>query len=160
MNDPIVLQRSIESLQSYCDRHPNSQIEINTIGKLQVAAEQFDKAQVTFEQLLAMPAPKVSMLAAFVDEVKSNALQDLFGIEFSRFESATLPAEKIAALAKVQAVRDRLSKILPGRDTELSLLRLDAKLAFARGDYLTTVTKLEEIFAKQKDVAQICKRQC
>ena len=153
LNDPIVLQRSIESLQSYCDRHPNSQIEINTIGKLQVAAEQFDKAQVTFEQLLAMPAPKVSMLAAFVDEVKSNALEDLFGIEFSRFESATLPAEKIAALAKVQAVRDRLSKILPGRDTELSLLRLDAKLAFARGDYLTTVTKLEEIFAKQKDVA-------
>ena len=153
LNDPIVLQRSIEALQSYCDRVQNSQTEFNAIGRLQVAAEQFDKAQATFEKLLAMPAPKVSMLAAFVDEVKANALEEIFGIEFSRWETSVVPAEKAAALAKAQAVRDRLSKVLPGRDTELSLLRLDAKLAFARGDYLTTVTKLEEIFAKQKDVA-------
>ena len=150
--DPIALQRSIEALQSYCDRVQNSQTEFNAIGRLQVAAEQFDKAQATFEKLLAMPAPKVSMLAAFVDEVKANALEEIFGIEFSRWETSVVPAEKAAALAKAQAVRDRLSKVISGRDTELSLLRLDAKLAFARGDYLTTVTKLEEIFAKQKNV--------
>ena len=152
LNDPIALQRSIQALQSYCDRSPNSLTELSAVGRLQVIAEQFEKAQATFEKLLAMPSPKVSMVAAFADEVKSSALQEIFGIEFSRWEIATIPAEKTAALLKAQSVRDRLSKVLAGRDAELALLRLDAKLAFARGDYLTTVTKLEEIFAKQKSV--------
>ncbi len=152
VNDNIAVERSMESLQGYCDRFPNSLVELNTLGKLQAKSDQVQKAEATFEKVLAMPSPKVSMLAAFADEIKSEALQEIFGLEFTRWEIATLPAEKAAQLVKAQSVRDRLGKVLAGRDTDLALLRLDAKLAFARADYLTTVTKLEEIFARQKDV--------
>ena len=152
INDNIAVERAMESLQSYCDRFPNSLVELNTLGKLQAKTDQVVKAEATFEKVLAMPSPKVSMLAAFADEIKSEALQEIFGLEFLKWETASLPADKTAQLAKAQAARDRLGKVLAGRDTDLALLRLDAKLAFARADYLTTVTKLEEIFAKQKNV--------
>ncbi len=151
-NDPIASQRSIQSLQNYCTRFPDAIVEINQLGKLQVATDQLENAQATFEELLAKPSLKVSMLAAFSDEIKSNALQQIFNIEFGRWEAAIVPSDKSVTLAKAQLVRDRLSKVLAGRDGELALLQADAKLAFARGDYLSTVTKLEEVFAKQKDV--------
>ena len=152
MQDRVALDRAIQALGEYVKTHPNSLFELNTIGKLQKSSGQLEAARATFEQLLALPKSKVSLLAAYSDEVKADAIEEIFMIQFGQWESAQTPALKAEALQKAQEVRDRLGKLAVGRDGELAILRADGRLAFARGDYLSTVTKLEELFARQKRV--------
>ncbi len=150
--DPIVLRRAIAVLQNYCERFPGAIFEWSALGRLQKSDDQFEAAGKTFEQILVMPAPKVSLTAAYADEIKGNVLEEIFDIQFGKWENAKTAAEKTAALAQAEAIRARLSKLAVGPSAELAVLRADAKLAYAKGDSLTTVTKLEEVFARQKKV--------
>ena len=152
IQDTVALDRAIGALQNFVNSHPNAMLELNAIGKLQKSADQFDAALATFEQVLAMPKSKVSLIAAFSDELKASALEDMFSIEFGQWQMAQTLALKADAFKKAQAIRDRLIAVSVGRDGELAILRADARLAFARGDYLSAITKTEEIFARQKKV--------
>lgn len=152
IQDTVALDRAIGALQNFVNTHPNAMMELNAIGKLQKSADQFDAALATFEQVLAMPKSKVSLIAAFSDELKASALEDMFSIEFGQWQMAQTLVLKAEAFKKAQAIRDRLIAVSVGRDGELAILRADARLAFARGDYLSAITKTEEIFARQKKV--------
>lgn len=150
--DPIVIQRAIAATEAYCVRNPNSLLELSAIGNMQKSIEQYDAACQTFEIMLAMPAPRVSMLAAYADDIKVSALEAIFEIEFGKWELAKTGEERKAALARVESARARLAQIVAGREGELALIRADARIAYAKGDFLTTITKLEEVFARQKNV--------
>ncbi len=153
IDEPEMSARAIEILQAHVARDPASMLELGALGRLQRHAGQFDGARKSFEQLLALPQPKVSMLAAYSDEVKVSAIEQIFELDFAQWESAQNQAERDAALVRVKADRDRIATIIQGREGEVALIRADAKLAFAQRDYLTAVTKLEEVFIRQKNVA-------
>lgn len=153
LEDPTVTNRMIVADQAYCDRFPNTLLLMRSIAKLHQSAGQFAEANAAFERVLAAPPPKVSILAAFNDDIRVSALDDMFEIQFSNWQAGKAPAERIVAREALKVARDRLAAGVAGRDGELALIRADAKLAFADGDYLTAVTKLEEVFARDKKVS-------
>ncbi len=150
--DPDARARMILVLQNYCARSKHPLVELNAIGKLQQAINDNGAARETYERMLAMPSPKVSMLAAYADEIRANAIEEIFALDFGQWEEAKSKDARAAALAAATATRERLAKIVEGRTDQLALTRSDAKLAFARGDFLGAITKLEEVFAQQKRV--------
>ncbi|MSR45199.1 MAG: tetratricopeptide repeat protein [Phycisphaerales bacterium] len=153
IREPVVFDRTILAMQHYCQRNPKALVQLRASGKLQQAAGKYEDALATFERIITAPPPKVSMLAAFADEVKVSAIEDMFEIKFGVWEDAKTPTEKSAAREHLRVVRDRLAATVAGRDGELSLIRADAKLAFTDGDYLTALTKMEEVFARDKKVS-------
>ncbi|MSR69572.1 MAG: tetratricopeptide repeat protein [Phycisphaerales bacterium] len=153
ISDPTMTARAVEILQAYIARNPAAMLEIGALGRMQRSIEQFDAARKSFEQLLNIPSPKVSILAAYSDEVKVTAIEQIFELDFAQWEGAVTDDEKSTALANVKADRQRIATIIQGREGELALIRADAKVAFAQQDYLTAVTRLEEVFIRQKNVA-------
>lgn len=153
IDDQAMTARAIEILQAYVARNPSAMLELGALGRMQRSADQFDAARKSFEQLLSVPPPRVSMLAAYSDDVKVTAIEQIFELDFAQWESAATDAEKAAALVRLKADRARIHQVIQGREGELALIRADAKLAFAERDYLTAVTKLEEVFVRQKSIA-------
>ncbi len=153
LGDDAMTARAIEILQAYIAQNPSAMLELGALGRMQRSVNQFDAARKSFEQLLSVPPPKVSMLAAYSDEVKVTAVEQIFELDFARWESAATESEKAETLVRLKADRARVDQIIQGREGELALIRADAKLAFAERDYLTAVTKLEEVFIRQKSIA-------
>ncbi len=153
LDDEAMTARAIEILQAYIVRNPSAMLELGALGRLQRSADQFDAARKSFEQLLSVPPPRVSILAAYSDDVKVTAIEQIFELDFAQWESATTDAQKASALARLKEDRVRINQVIQGREGELALIRADAKLAFAERDYLTAVTKLEEVFIRQKSIS-------
>lgn len=153
IEDDAMTGRAIAILQAYIAKNPSAMLVIGSLGRAQRRLGEYEAARASFELLLAVPQPKVSMLAAFSDEIKVSAVEQIFDIDFAQWESAATPEAKSAALTRVQVDRERIVKIIQGRDGEVAVIRADARLAFAQRDYLTAVTKLEELFIRQKSIA-------
>lgn len=153
MADKDAAARAVQVLEQYCVKNPTAVAELMMLARLQQSAAQSDAARATCDKILSLPQPKVSMLASSFDGLRLAALEEIFTIDFAKFSAATDAAEKPALLARVKVARENIVKVADARDGEQAVARADARLAFAENDFLTAITKFDEIFAKQKNVA-------
>ncbi|MSR29532.1 MAG: tetratricopeptide repeat protein [Phycisphaerales bacterium] len=135
-------------LDGYTKANPNDLLHLGALAQTQRDAGQRTESRATLEQLIAVPRLKVSMLSAFQDDIRVTAAERLFDTDFTDWEIAPDPSQKATAFASMKASRARLAELAAGREGEISLIRADAKIAFAAGDYLIAVTRLEEVFAR------------
>ena len=138
----------IRILESFCASHPEELLAYGALAQAQRDAGRRDDARASFERMIAVPRLKVSMLSAFQDDIRVTAAEKLFDIDFLTWEAATNPADKQSAVEAMRKSRARLAELAAGREGEISIIRADAKLAFAEADFLTAVAKLEEVFAR------------
>jgi len=153
VDDSVALERTILILSNYCSNTPNSLLELSMLIQLQKRNLQEVAALATCERLIASPEPKVSLIAALSNKIRFNVLEEIFTIQYAAWQAAKTPQEQTAAMVRAVEARDRLAKFMSSQSDDLALVRADAKLAFARGDFLTAVSKLEDIFARQNNVA-------
>lgn len=146
---PEYAKKTADLLNTYIAAHPDALLHLGSLAQLQRESNMLEESRVTLEKMLAVPRLKVSMLSAYQDDVRVGAAERIFDLDFSQFESASEQAERVAAIERMKKDRDQIEKVVEGREGELSLVRADAKLAFAANDFLTAVTKLEQVFAKQ-----------
>jgi len=152
LQDPDAIKRVIVLLASAIEKSGTPILELNALARLQRLTDETDKAIETYERIVSMPAPKVSMLAAYADEVRAGSLEEVFEINYARLDDGKDMQLRRSQIAALKALRERLVGIVGTRDGDLATLRCDAKIAFADGDYLTAITKLEDLFARQRRV--------
>lgn len=152
LEDSEAVQRLTVLLAAAIEKAGVPILELNALARLQRQSGQLDKSIESYEKIVAMAPPKVSMLAAYADEVRAGSLEEIFGISYGRLDEGKDAQLRKSQIAALKALRERLVKIVGTRDGDLALLRCDAKIAFAESDYLTAITKLEDLFARQKRV--------
>jgi len=152
LEDQEAVKRVILLLAAAIDKVGTPILEMNALAQLQKRSGEVEKAIETYEKIVAMPPPKVSMLAAYADEVRAGSLEEVFALNYARLDEGKDLQLRKSQIAALKALRQRLVGIVGTRDGDLATLRCDAKIAFADGDYLTAITKLEDLFARQKRV--------
>ena len=146
--NPDYAPQLIRILEAHIAAHPNDLLHYGSLAQALRDSGKRDEARAILERMIAVPRLKVSMLSAFQDDIRVTAAEKLFEIDFNAWEIAASPAEKATALDAMKKSRARLAELAAGREGEVSIVRADAKLAFAMADYLTAVAKLEEVFAR------------
>lgn len=152
LEDADAIKRAISLLAAAIEKSGTPILELNALARLQKLTGEFDKAIATYETIVSMPPPKVSMLAAYADEVRAGSLEEVFAITYARMDEGKDAQLRKSQIAALKALRERLVKVVGTRDGDLATLRCDAKIAFAEGDYLTAITKMEDLLARQKRV--------
>ena len=146
--NPEYAARMIRVLDEYTKAHPQALLHLGALAQAQSLAGKRADARDSYTRLIAVPRLRVSMLSAFQDDIRVTAAEKLCDLDFTDWEAAASPSEKKAALELMKTSRVRLQELAAGREGELALIRADAKIAFATGDFLTAVTRLEEVFAR------------
>jgi tetratricopeptide (TPR) repeat protein len=152
LEEQEAVKRAIALLEAAVSKSGTPILELNALARLQRVTGDLDRAIKTYDTIVSMPPPKVSMLAAYADDVRAGALEEIFTIRYAQMTGASDSILQASQIAALKEVRERLVKVVGTRDGDLATLRCDAKIAFAEGDYLTTITKLEDLFARQKRV--------
>ncbi len=146
--DPAYAAQLIKVLDGYTQARPAELLHLGSLAQAQSTAGMRAEARSTLSRLINVPRQRVSMLSAFQDDIRVTAAEKIFDLDFTDWENAKSPTEKATALDDMKKSRARLAELVAGREGELSITRAEAKIAYAAGDYLTAVTKLEEVFAR------------
>ena len=152
LEDSDAVKRAIVLLAAAIEKSKTPILELNALARLQRISGEPAKAIETYERIVSMPPPKVSMLAAYADEVRAGSLEEVFALDYARLNDGSDAQLRKSQIAALKALRERLVKVVGTRDGDLATLRCDAKIAFAEADYLTAITKMEDLFARQKRV--------
>lgn len=146
LGGPERLDVPLAMLEEYVQKNPDALLH----RKLFATGLQYvdiDRAQREAIAVLETPRLPVGFASATQDEVRANAAQQIFDIQFSRFGAAE-PDARPAALAQLEAARERIRELTAGLPDDSILLKTDGKLAFAKGDYATAAVRFNEVFRR------------
>lgn len=146
--DQTLIRRMVQTLQAFCDKDPQALTHLRMIAIMQFGYDR-DAARATLGTLASRPQLAVSLLGAYQDELRAFAAERLGDLSFIDWEEASDPAARAAALERLKSHRAKLREMVGERGGEAALARMDAKIAFAMGDWAQASAKIDEVMSTQ-----------
>ena len=133
-------------LERWLASHPNDVVHQRMLTIVLRAVDP-EKAKTVARRILDMPQSTVSLLGAFRDDLRADAAERVFDLEFLQWQEATDAAEKARHLEAAKTLRNMVAEMAKGRADDARLLKFDGKLAVAAGDNVTAAAKFDKVLA-------------
>lgn len=147
---PEGVKAAIAILGSYSAKHPTALMQRRAHALL-VRPYDRDAALKEIDAALAIERPTTGIIAASYEGNRLSCALIRFDILHDLAVEAEA-ADREQALARAQAAREEIAKLLQGAADQSALLRADAKLDMSRGQYQQAVIKLNEVFRKGSSI--------
>lgn len=147
---PEGVKAAIAILSAYSAKNPTALMQRRAHALL-VRPTDRDAALREIDAALAIERPTTGIISASYEGNRLSCALIRFDILYDLATQAA-EADREQALARAQAARDEVAKLLQGMADQSALLRADAKLDMSRGQYQQAVIKLNEVFRKGSSI--------
>lgn len=133
---------AIGILTDYLSEHPEHHLHRFSLANLYFYRGSFEAARVQALEIIDAEPVVVSLLAVYQPILRTRSAALIVDIEYAQWEQAA-EDERAAQLQRVKAARDRMAASVAEPETEPLLLRVDAKIALAEGNFVLAADKFE-----------------
>ncbi|MFO0827857.1 MAG: tetratricopeptide repeat protein [Phycisphaerales bacterium] len=138
--------RSTQLLTAFIEKHPDAIIERHALATFLLNTNP-EKAREQSRAIIEMPRLPVSQASEIQEQLRVVAAQRLLDVEFGRWAEAK-PEDRPAAITRLEQAREELYSFAKGLPDDSMMVRADAKIAFAKGNFSEATMKFNELFKR------------
>lgn len=141
---PRDAERAVAITEQWIARHPTD-LMMRRLQAIALRDVDPDRSIAISRQIVDASPGTVGLQAAFRDELRLEAAERIFDVEFVLAQRATDDAVRKKHIAAAETARKLISELTGGRTDNPRLLKADAKTAFLAGDYVGASAKIDRL---------------